>query len=226
MGVVNRTPIVTTGLVVNLDAGNYKSYPKIGTAWNDISLNNNNGTLINGPIYNPDNAGYFSFDGINDYCSTPYFGNATDTFTYSAWAQISTVDSLLISRGRDGAGSGFSVALSHRLNGAISSTVIADGSQIEALSATGYWRPNEWALITGVWQSGVSLSAYYNGNIVARTSTASVNLRTSTEGWVLASITTGQFFNVKIANFTIYNRVLTASEISQNYMALKSRFGL
>ena len=226
MGVVNRTPIVTNGLVLNLDAGNYKSYPKSGTAWNDISLNNNNGTLINGPIYNPANAGYFLFDGVNDYCSTPYFGSDTGTFTYSVWAQISTVDSLLISRGRDGAGSGFSVALAHRLNGAISSTVIVDGSQVEALSATGYWKPNEWALITGVWQSGVALSAYFNGNLVARAVSGGINLRNSTEGWVLASITTGAFYNVKIANFTIYNRALSSSEISQNYMALKSRFGL
>jgi len=226
MGVVNRTPIVTNEMVVNLDAGNYKSYPKSGTAWNDISLNNNNGTLINGPVFNPENAGYFSFDGVNDYCSTPYFGNGTDSFTYSAWAQTSVADSAIICRGRDGAGSGFSVALSLRLNGAVSSTVIADGAVIAALSATGYWILNQWCYITGVWQSGVALSVYFNGNLVTRTATASVNLRTSTDGWVLASIVTNVFYNVKIANATIYNRALSAPEILQNYNSLKSRFNL
>ena len=226
MGVANRIPIVTNGLVLNLDAGNYKSYNKTGTTWTDLSVNKNNGTLINGPVYNPENGGYFSFDGTNDYCSTPYFGSNTGNFTYSVWTQISTVDSLLISRGRDGAGSGFSVALSHRLNGAVSSTVIASSTIVEAISSTGYWKPNEWALITGVWESGVALSVYFNGYLVAQTLTSSTTLRNSTEGWVLASITTGAFFNVKIANATIYNRALSSPEIYQNYNSLKSRFGL
>jgi hypothetical protein len=228
MGVVNRIPIVTNGLVVNLDAGNYKSYPKSGTAWNDISLNNNNGTLINGPVFNPENAGYFLFDGVNDYCSTPYFGSNTGTFTYSAWAQTSATDSLLWCRGREGAGSGFSIALSMRTNGAVSSTVVVDGSQLEALSATGYWRPNEWGYFTGVWQPTVALSVYFNGNLVARTPTIGTTLRSSTEGWILASIGSGGgfYYNSKIANATIYSRALLAQEVSQNYNSLKSRFNL
>jgi hypothetical protein len=226
MGVANRTPIVTNGLVVNLDAGNYRSYAKTGTIWTDISNNNNNGTLINGPTYNPENGGNIVFDGVNDYCLTSYFGNATDSFTYSGWARTSAADGLIFSRGRDGAGSGFSVAMGLGLNGLVGSTIIADGSQIVSESVTGLWKPNEWGYVTGVWQSGVSLSIYFNGVFYNRTLTSSINLRTSTEGWGLASITTGLFYNIKIANATIYNRALTASEISQNYMALKSRFGL
>ena len=37
--------LVTDGLVLCLDAGNSKSYPGSGTAWNDLSRNGNNGTL-------------------------------------------------------------------------------------------------------------------------------------------------------------------------------------
>ena len=145
---------------------------------------------------------------------------------HSGWARTSASEALILGRGRDGAGSGFSVALSYRLNGAISNTVIVDGTQFEVLSATGYWKPNEWGYLTGVWQSGVALSVYFNGNLVTRTVSGNVNLRSSTEGWLLASITTGAFYNIKIANATIYNRALSASEISQNYNALKSRFNL
>ena len=226
MGVVNRTPIVTNGLVLNLDAGNYRSYPKSGTAWNDVSLNNNNGTLINGPTYNPENGGNIVFDGVNDYCSTPYFGNAADSFTYSGWARTSASEAIILCRGRDGAGSGFSAAVDFAPNGAVRASVVVDGSLVSVISVTGLWKPNEWSYVTGVWQNGVALSVYFNGVLFSRATSGGINLRTSTEGWVLASITTGLFYNIKIANATIYNRVLTASEISQNYMALKSRFGL
>ena len=58
--------IVTDGLVLCLDAGNSKSYPGSGTAWNDLSRNGNNGTL-NGPTFNSADRGSIVFDGTNDY---------------------------------------------------------------------------------------------------------------------------------------------------------------
>ena len=40
--------IVKDGLVLDLDAGKLDSYNRLGTTWNDISGNRNNGTLTNG----------------------------------------------------------------------------------------------------------------------------------------------------------------------------------
>lgn len=59
--------IVTDGLVLYLDAANTKSYPGSGTTWNDLSGNGNNGTLINGYIFNSIGNGNLVFDGSNDY---------------------------------------------------------------------------------------------------------------------------------------------------------------
>jgi hypothetical protein len=59
--------IVTSGLVLNLDAQNYYSYPGSGTTWTDLSGNNNTGTLTNGPTYSSANGGSLVFDGTNDY---------------------------------------------------------------------------------------------------------------------------------------------------------------
>ena len=65
---INYNPrIVTSGLVLHLDAANPKSYPGTGTTWNDLSGNRNNGTLINGPTFNGGNGGYIICDGVNDY---------------------------------------------------------------------------------------------------------------------------------------------------------------
>ena len=49
-------------------AGNKKSYPATGTTWTDITGNGNNGTLVNGPTFNPNNNGSIQFDGVNDRC--------------------------------------------------------------------------------------------------------------------------------------------------------------
>jgi hypothetical protein len=67
--VLNRDyePIVTNGLILNLDAGFISSYPTVGTDWYDISGNNNHCTLYNGATYNN---GTITLDGVNDYIKT------------------------------------------------------------------------------------------------------------------------------------------------------------
>ena len=40
--VISSSSIVTSGLVLNLDAGNTASYPGSGTTWTDLSGNGNN----------------------------------------------------------------------------------------------------------------------------------------------------------------------------------------
>ena len=59
--------IVTSGLVLCLDAANRKSYPGSGTTWTDLSGNGNNGTLIDSPTFNTDGIGSLSFNGLNSY---------------------------------------------------------------------------------------------------------------------------------------------------------------
>lgn len=59
--------IVTDGLVLHLDAGNYQSYPIAGTTLYDLSGRGNNGTLTNGPTYVRDGGGAIDFDSTNDY---------------------------------------------------------------------------------------------------------------------------------------------------------------
>ena len=69
MAINVRPSIVTSGLVLNLDAANMKSYPRSGTTWRDLSGLGNNGTLTNGPTFNSQNGGSIVFDGVDDYAS-------------------------------------------------------------------------------------------------------------------------------------------------------------
>ena len=52
MGLGHSPSVVTSGLVLALDAGNTKSYPNSGATWTDLSGNSNTGTLTNGPTFN------------------------------------------------------------------------------------------------------------------------------------------------------------------------------
>ena len=70
MGISYNNSIVTSGLVLCLDAANPRSYPGSGTSWLDISGNDKYGTLNNGPTFSSDNAGVINFDGTNDSCAT------------------------------------------------------------------------------------------------------------------------------------------------------------
>jgi hypothetical protein len=81
--------IVTNGLVLNLDAAKVDSYPGTGTTWRDISGNNNNGTLTNGPTLTGSGKNLaITFDGTNDY--TEILDNSiidfgTSDFTSNIW---------------------------------------------------------------------------------------------------------------------------------------------
>jgi hypothetical protein len=77
--------IVTDGLVLNLDAGFVGSYPTTASIWYDLSGNNNNGTLINGPTFSTDGGGSIVFDGVDDYSriefNTLFNGSSSDSFS-------------------------------------------------------------------------------------------------------------------------------------------------
>lgn len=64
MAIYAGPEIVNSNLVLNLDAGNSKSYAGSGTTWTDLSGNGNNGTLYNSPTYSN---GVFSFNGTTQY---------------------------------------------------------------------------------------------------------------------------------------------------------------
>lgn len=86
--------IINDGLVLQLDAANPRSYIGSGTVWNDLSGNNNTGSLVNGPTFTSTNKGEISFDGSNDSV-TIY--NIPDSYwlgnwTVSFWANWSVID--------------------------------------------------------------------------------------------------------------------------------------
>ena len=213
----NIKKMVTDSLVLCLDAGNTKSYPGSGTTWTDLSGNGSNGTLTNGPTYSSDNGGSIVFDGSDDYVNAPLTKSASCTF--SSWVRTTTVvgPSMLFNAGGSGSGPDLIVNLGQTYWNTWDGT----GNPLAFLPASAtdgnyhcYVVVNDASSTTKLYYDGVLL-----GTATYRNASANSNL-------TIGGDTSDYMWNGNISNFMIHNKALTAAEITQNFDALKGRYGL
>jgi hypothetical protein len=219
--------IVTNGLVLYLDASNTKSYVSGSTTWNDVSRSGNNGTLTNGPTFNSSNGGSIVFDGSNQYIKPP---NSTTlqltNFTLSSWVRINVqnINQYIIDTSTNG-GSGFGYSYRIKADNKIRFWAYDANN---ALDSTTTISPNIWYNILVTYNNTSKIqSIYINGVFnVSNTHTNTFVVSTVTNLQIGGSLVLGGYINGNIAQTSIYNRNLSASEVLQNYNAIKSRFGL
>jgi len=208
MGIAYNPRIVTDGLVLALDAGNTKSYPGSGATWTDLSGNGNNGTLANSPSYSN---GSLSFDGVNEYMTSTFSFTAGQAVTISGW--LYSTESTLTYRN-------FVDTLTRPM-------IWWDPQgKIEFDTGSGYRTPdvyrNQWVYVTLVKPSGNTVASYYVNGAFASNGGVSYSVPARTPTWFNRN--TGQTWLGNCSNVSIYNRVLTAQEIQQNFNALKGRY--
>jgi hypothetical protein len=215
--------IVTDGLVLALDAANTKSYAGSGTTWNDLSGNNNNGTLTNGPTFNGANGGSIVFDGSNDLVSvTNNISLNPSTNTLICWAKSNTStwnDNGFLMSKRDvfvmhPEQNTTLVSYYYRLNNTYAS------QQITVSSIT------VWNMYACSWD-GTRISAYLNGQFInSGVKTGPLNTADTGVLEIGKDDTLSRFFNGTIAQVSIYNRALSPNEVLQNFNATRGRFGV
>jgi len=216
-----------SSLVLYLDAANPNSFVSGSTIWNDISKSGNIGVL-NGPIYNSGNGGGIQFDGTNDFV---LFNNLTaysntNAHTYSAWIYSTNFGASYKWIINNGAASTGTSLITRLVSGAGRVGFFYQGGTA-VLSSTATLSLNTWQYVTTVYNGSGSVTFYINGVF---DKTTSVGAATWTA--VNSSPRIGTWFNGSypfvgnISNVQIYNRALSASEIQQNYNALKGRFGM
>lgn len=228
---IEKSPIVTSGLVLWLDAGDAASYPGSGTTWNDLSGNASNGTLQNGVSYSSSDSGSLVFDGTNDTVSIPSILSSYP-FTVSMWvtnnlgwvAGLGTLDEL------------FNMSIAgQRVSMGIVNVSGWPGTITLMYGGTSHWTcpgpvstgPNDWHNITWVvhGSNNTNHQIYLDG--VSQSMTNNGGSHGGTAGWNIGSNSAGgEHWNGKISSTFVYNRILSSSEIVQNYNALRSRFGL
>jgi hypothetical protein len=225
--------IVTNGLVLYLDASNTKSYVSGSTTWNDVSRSGNNGTLVNGPTFNSENGGSIVFDGSNDLVEITNSTSLT-SFTISMWfkmtgpgstggASNTTYNSLF----------GINSGLRRILVATSANTGVEEGRILVQMGGSNYFSSSSTATVTNRWNNVVytwqanTATIYINGIAETTQTNSSVT-------FPAANLFLGAYSNPVVAyamkgnisQTSIYNRVLTSSEVLQNFNATKSRFGL
>jgi hypothetical protein len=81
-------PIATTGLTGAWDAGNYVSWPGTGATVFDLTTASRSGVLVNGLSVNATNGGCLQFDGVDDVMTFTSVSFTDSPFTLEFWGSI------------------------------------------------------------------------------------------------------------------------------------------
>jgi hypothetical protein len=225
---INYSPVVVRdGLVLHLDAGNPKSYPGSGTTWTDLSGNGNTGTLTNTPTYDSTNGGSIVFAGTARIAIVNTAGlNLTGSSPISiiTWIKPTSGGGMVMS---GGTAYGLFSEASIRYWYYDSNPNWKNFSSTTSPITNAVWNQIAVTHVPG----SVSLPTfYYNGTALATSGAAPTPINTGTA----SSATIGEYnvyqpysqFLGRIAISLMYNRVLTAAEVKQNFNAYRGRFGL
>jgi hypothetical protein len=235
MGFYRGPNIVTSGLVLALDAANTKSYVSGSTTWRDLSGNGNNATLVVtgstavSASFNSNFNGIIQFNiGSSAILTRP----VQDDFALCCWFRTNQVASA----------SGFpqwyggmglidcevaSVVNDFGTSMGAGKILFGTGTPDTTITSSLTYNDNAWhhMVATRVRSTG-TITLYVDAQQVA-TGTGGVQSLTSPTNMRIGAIqVNNNFFSGSIANVQVYNRALSASEVLQNYNATKSRFNL
>ena len=219
--------IVTSGLALLLDAGNTASYPGTGTTWTDLSGNGNTGTLTNGPTYSSADGGSIVLDGTNDYINGVHDAtlNLTGDVTVELWFRLTATvfnqDYIRIFGKGNNDNRTWSLWY-HVGNQQFLYQRYGSTNMNAVYSAT--VSLNTWYHMVGTSSSNNHV-LYLNGVSRATVSTGTT-FASSTDPYTIGQGITNQYHIGNIAKAAVYNRGLSAAEVTQNFDALKGRYGL
>lgn len=197
----------------------------------DLSGNENNGTLVNGPTYSSDNYGVMSFDGTDDKIEIPSNSifNFSSNFAINFAFKLNSINNNYTQIGPNiNTSGGFSfyyVGPGNYYNIGVNSFVISN--RISNFLVRGFAvETNKWYFIT-ITRSGTSLQMYINGEQLGSTVSNSTNFTQGVLQLGGDSDSSTHTMNGYISNLCIYkNTTFEIQHVKQNYNALKGRYGL
>lgn len=228
MGLAHGANIVNDGLVFSVDAMNPRSW-----TGPDSSTVNNLKNSITGTISADTSGSYgqfnsFDFDAVDDMIEFPTLSeiNGLTNFSFNVWLTTpnqNAGDSVAFGN-RDQSNSFKGIALALPVNTSTTSIYFYfSGNWVEIPVAN--YTANAWNNIATTYD-GSTLTAIVNNGTpltsnLSKTMSSTTNFRIGKDGW-----TNSKLYKGNIGPLQIYNRTLSASEVAQNYNALKPRFGL
>lgn len=226
------SPIVTNGLLVNLDISNKLSMPQTGSTIFDLSGNNNNFTLFNSPTFDGTT---ILFNGTNQYARSINSLNLSQFTSVTveidlrivnanigmAWEHTSDWNTNAGGMGLyNYSGGGAYVLDSHHTNHNTQSSVNYGASV-----------GSNWAVHTNIFSRILDPTGrlcYVNGSqaplLSGSSSTNAGAVFANAPMFIGSRNGTGAFGNHQIGGFRVYGRKLTDAEIRQNFLAVRQKY--
>ena len=227
-------PVIDGNLKFWIDAAQSNSYSGSGATWYDISTSQSNVTLYNSPTYSSSvTGGNIKFTPA----STQYGDTATNLGNMPKWTAEAWVKVNASLTGQVTSAVTNQYNLSNALNYSIGTNKAPTDYNLCVGFFDGAWHNttgfvptlDTWYQVVGTYD-GTTLIQYVNGtangSAISYTGTASSGGNTRiARRWDDTTVSTN-LFPGDIAVVRIYNRALTADEVSQNFNAHRRRFNL
>lgn len=223
-------PIVSSGLVLYLNAGSTSSYPGSGSAWTDISGVGNNATLYNSPTFSSSNGGYLSFNGSNQYgvLSSPSTLPTGSQITLGLWAYGVTLKFSNIFNAIDSSNNRTINVHEPWSDGNVYWDCGNSGASFNRIYVNqnpAYLGWHYWVFTKNA--STGTMTMYRDNNVIQTGTSLTYTIQASTAANIARDTNTAtNYYQGYIAQVQTYNRVLNSTELTQNYDADKAKYGL
>ena len=210
----------------------YDIYPA-GTTVKNLSSSSIDNT-INGATFN--SAGYFVFDGTNGYIDTGLNAGSVTKLTVEAWLRVDTYtnDGAGISIGTNQAGTGQCYLGRGNSGGDSIDWRFYTGTFLDETEF--FTSDTGWKHYVGTYdQTGGAgsnqgrMRLYVDGNLedtALSNNTSAIDFSSGENIRIGVDTNGSSYFDGKFGEVRIYNRALTATEVSQNFNATRSKYGV
>ena len=214
--------MISDGLTLYLDAGYTLSYPLVGTKWDDLSGNDNNG-LLNNITYNSSVSGCLSFSSASSsyvsFSAVTDIPSGNDEYTITTWINPNSLgNKVIVSWGN------------------YSNTNEANVLKLTSTGIVNSWQGNDLtatvAVSTGTWHNivvtfdGTDRKIYLDGILVGSDQPGSSHNVTTISNLTVGvgNISLSEYFDGLISNVYIYDFALDIEEIFENLVNQSGRF--
>lgn len=216
--------------ILHYDAANTSSYNGTGLTWYDLSGFNNHGTLKNGPVFNSVQKTFY-FDGSDDYVENDVFLGTYPATIYTWFkAPVQNLNTQtrihpIVIQGlyTDPNPFGLQITISRTSDSARDGKLMFSWGSVCEYSTARY-DDNVWHNAVLV-NNGATNSLYVDGSYVA---TAATGGRLERKPLEIGSDSnySGRRYKGDISIVKIYNRALSAAEISTKFNEIRGRYGI
>lgn len=226
--------ISTNGLQLYLDPADKRSYPGTGTVLTDLSPNGYTFSMINA-TYNSLNKGNILYNGTSSSVASAKTFALYNQTSFNFWERSDILPSLQMFIGDSGQTTDATGTYSlgyvsmYRQNSDLIYQSAYGGPVWQTMQSSNFflgYTASDWVNVTVTADYDNKITAFYkNGQLNATFSmTGTPIVPRNLNKYIGSWYTNAHFLKGNIGVFTIYNRILTADEIYNNYQALRGRY--